>query len=84
MPKEMPPQFNFNTILLTICMGLSGWALKSINDLENQLSGLYPVVGANGTAITGINSVNKEQSVQIEDLSNRLTKLEQQQADLKR
>lgn len=76
-------QLNLNTVLLTICVGLSSWALKSINDLQNQLSGLVPVVSTQGSAITGINAVNSEQTNKIDDISTRLTKLETIQLDRK-
>lgn len=74
-------QINLNTFLLTICVALSSWALKSINDLQRQLAGLVPIVNTQGTAIIGINAVNADQTDKIDDVSTRLTKLETIQLD---
>ena len=81
VPQKNNIQINLNTLLLTICVGLSTWGLKSINDLQKQLSGLVPVVSNNGSAIIGINAVNAEQTNKIDELSNRLTKVETIQSD---
>lgn len=75
-PRPGRGQLNLNTVLLAVCVGLSGWALKSINDLQGQLAGLVPVVSEHSSSIIGINQVNTSQSIQIDDLSTRLTKLE--------
>ena len=69
-------QLNFNTVLLAICVGLSGWALKSIEDLKTQLAGEIPIINANSGAIIGIDAVDKDQSYQLEQLSIRVATLE--------
>lgn len=69
-------QVNLNTVLLAVCVGLSGWALKSISDLQEQVSGIVPVVTANSSAIMSINQVNSSQTNRLEELANRLTKVE--------
>jgi hypothetical protein len=74
-------QTNLNTWLLAICMGLSSWVLYSINQLDAEIAGMIPLVNANSSAIQSVNAVDKEQSVSIEDIKNRLTKLETEQAD---
>jgi hypothetical protein len=74
-------QLNLNTILLAICMGLSGWVLFSINQLDEKLAGMMPLINANSTAILDVNKLDREQSQKIEDLSTRLTKLETMAAD---
>jgi hypothetical protein len=81
-PKKMGNlQLNLNTLLLALCVGLSGWALKSIEDLKTQLAGQIPVINANSSGITDINRVNKEQSIKLEAMENRLTTLETIQSD---
>lgn len=76
--RKEPPnvQLNLNTVLLTVCVALSGWALKSIEDLKTEMAGQVPVITANSSAIMSINSVNKEQSEKLEAVSTRLTSLE--------
>ena len=36
MTKDLPNHINFNTILITILLALSGWTLKSITELREQ------------------------------------------------
>ena len=79
--KMKDGQVNLNTILLTICVGLSGWALKSIEDLKTELAGQIPIINANSSGISDINKVNKEQSETIEAIVNRVTTLEILQKD---
>lgn len=74
-------QVNLNTVLLTICVGLSGWALKSIEDLKSQLAGQIPIITANSAGISDINKVNREQSDKLEAMENRITTLEILQKD---
>jgi len=74
-------QLNLNTILLTICVGLSGWALKSIEDLKTQMAGQVPITSANSAAIIGINNVISDQSKTLIELSTRLTAVETKQSD---
>lgn len=75
--KEMSNgQINFNTVLLAVCVGLSGWALKSIEDLKTTLAGQIPITNANSSSISNINKVDDEQSKQIETHDNRITTLE--------
>lgn len=69
-------QLNLNTLLLTICMGLSGWVLWSINQLDSEISGIMPLINVNSKSIEDINRVDKDQSKELEDVLNRLTKLE--------
>jgi hypothetical protein len=69
-------QLNLNTWLLTICVGLSGWVLYNINQLDSEVASLVPQINVNANAIQGVNTVNKEQSEKIEDLETRLIKLE--------
>lgn len=76
-------QLNLNTFLLAICVGLSGWALKSIEELKEQVAGQIPIINSNSSGIMSINGVNKEQSTQIESLSNRVTAIETKQSDSK-
>lgn len=79
--KEGSGQLNLNTILLAICVGLSGWALESIEQLKQQVAGQIPLINANSNAIMGINGVQKEQSDKIGTLFIRMTTLETQQSD---
>ena len=74
-------QLNLNTWLLTICLGLSSWVLYSINQLDEEIAGIMPLINANASAIESINTLDKEQSRKIEEMDTRLTKLETQQAD---
>lgn len=69
-------QVNLNTVLLTICVGLSGWALKSLEDLKTELAGQIPIISANSAGILDINKVNREQSDKLEAMENRITTLE--------
>lgn len=69
-------QLNLNTFLLAICVGLSGWALKSIEELKTDLAGQIPIINANSSAIIGIDQVNKEQSEKLSDATRRITVLE--------
>ena len=74
-------QLNLNTILLTICMGLSGWVLWSINQLDSEIAGLIPIINVNSSAIQDINRVDKDQSEKLADALRRITVLETIQAD---
>jgi hypothetical protein len=74
-------QLNLNTVLLTICVGLSGWALKSIEDLKSQVAGQIPIITANSAGILDVNKVNREQSDKLEAAENRITTLEILQKD---
>jgi hypothetical protein len=78
--KETNVQLNFNTILLTICMGLSGWVLWSINQLDAEIAGLIPLINVNSSAIQDINKVDKDQSEKLADALRRITVLETIQA----
>lgn len=69
-------QLNLNTWLLAICMGLSSWVLYSINQLDSEIAGMMPLINTNSSAVQSINTVNKEQSEKLEQLSDRLIKLE--------
>jgi hypothetical protein len=86
-PQESVPkranngQLNLNTWLLAICVGLSGWLLYSVNQLDSEVAGMMPLINQNASAIQGVNNVNSEQSKKIDDLLIRLTKLETIQAD---
>lgn len=81
-PKKIGSgQLNLNTVLLAICVGLSGWALKSIEQLKEQVAGQTPLINANSNAIMSINGVQKEQSDKIGTLYIRMTTLETQQSD---
>jgi hypothetical protein len=73
-------QLNLNTILLTICMGLSGWVLWSINQLDSEIAGLIPIINVNSSAIQDINRVDKDQSEKLADALRRITVLETIQA----
>lgn len=79
--KEGTGQLNLNTVLLTVCVALSGWALKSIEQLKEQVAGQTPIINANSNAIMGINGVQKEQSDKIGTIFIRMTTLETEQAD---
>lgn len=74
--KNTNMQLNLNTWLLAICMGLSGWVLYSINQLDSEIAGILPLINTNSSSIQGINAVNKEQSEKLEQLSDRVIKLE--------
>lgn len=74
-------QLNLNTVLLTICVSLSGWALKSIEQLKEQVAGQTPLITANSSAIMGINVVQKEQSDKIGAIFIRITTIETEQTD---
>jgi len=74
-------QLNLNTWLLAICVGLSGWLLYSVNQLDSEVAGMMPLINVNSSAIQGVNQVNAEQSRKIDDLLMRLTKVETIQAD---
>lgn len=82
--KEANIQLNLNTWLLTICVGLSGWALYSINQLDEKVAGMLPLINVNSAAVSGINTVNDKQSQKIEELANRLTKVETIQSGYKK
>lgn len=69
-------QLNVNTILLTICMGLSSWVLWSINQLDAQISSITTSINVNSKSIEDINTVDKDQSKELGDLFNRMTILE--------
>jgi hypothetical protein len=78
-PTDKKPtnmQLNLNTWLLAICMGLSSWVLYSINQLDSEIAGMMPLINTNSSAVQSINSVNKEQSEKISELSDRIIKLE--------
>lgn len=77
-PNKKPTnmQLNLNTWLLAICMGLSSWVLYSINQLDSEIAGMMPLINTNSSAVQSINTVNKEQSEKLEQLSDRLIKLE--------
>jgi len=62
-------------------MTLSGWVLFSINQLDEKIAGMIPLMNANSSAILDVNKVDAEQSRKIDDLSTRLTKLETMAAD---
>lgn len=74
-------QRNFNTILLAICVTLSGWALKSIEDLKTQLAGEVPIINANSSAIMSINEVDKDQTEKLGEVMQRLSIIETMQSD---
>lgn len=76
IPRPGRGQLNLNTLLLAVCVGLSGWALKSIDDLQKQVASILPVISSNGAAISGINAVNADQTSQLDKLANRVTRLE--------
>jgi hypothetical protein len=88
MESQEPPakrpsngQLNLNTWLLAICVGLSSWLLYSVNQLDSQVAGMMPQINQNANAIQGVNNVNAEQSQKIDDLLQRITKVETFQAD---
>jgi TolA-binding protein len=82
--RNVNGQLNLNTILLGICVTLSAWALKNIDDLKTQMAAETQIVNENSSAIMGINQVNKEQSQSIGELAKRITVLETIQADQSR
>lgn len=78
--RSINGQFNLNTVLLSGCLALSGWVLFSINQLDEKIAGMMPLINANSSAISSINEVDKEHSEKLEQLSIRLTQLETIQA----
>ena len=74
-------QLNLNTWLLAICMGLSGWVLWSINELDEKIAGMIPLINVNSSAIEGINKVNADQTEKLSDALRRITVLETIQSD---
>jgi hypothetical protein len=78
IPKKEPRnvQLNLNTVLLTICMGLSGWVLWSINQLDQEIAGLIPLINVNSSAIQDINKIDKDQTEKLSDALRRITVLE--------
>ena len=76
-------QLNLNTVLLGICVTLSGWALKSIEDLKEEIVAVSIKTDQNSTTIQGINNVILDQSKTIEQLSIRLTAIETKESDYK-
>jgi hypothetical protein len=71
-------QLNLNTWLLTACVALSGWVLYSINQLDEKIAGMMPLINVNATAIESVNKVDEDQTRRLDDISTRLTKLETQ------
>lgn len=69
-------QLNLNTVLLSICVGLSGWALKSIEDLKVAVSNQGIRITNNGAAIIGIDNVLSESYKKTDELEHRITILE--------
>jgi hypothetical protein len=78
--KEPNIQLNVNTILLTICMGLSGWVLYSINQLDEKIAGLIPIINVNSSAIQEVNKLDKDQTEKLANALQRITVLETIQA----
>jgi hypothetical protein len=78
--KEPNIQLNVNTILLTICMGLSGWVLYSINQLDEKIAGLIPLINVNSSAIEEVNKLDKDQTEKLANALQRITVLETIQA----
>lgn len=74
--KEPNIQLNVNTILLTICMGLSGWVLYSINQLDEKIAGLIPIINVNSSAIEEVNKLDKDQTEKLANALQRITVLE--------
>lgn len=79
--KNNNMQLNLNTWLLAICMGLSGWVLYSINQLDSEIAGMMPLINMNSSAIQNINAVDKEQSEKLEQLADRIIKMETLQSN---
>lgn len=85
-PQETPKkatnaQLNLNTFLLATCVGLSGWALKSIEDLKVLAGRLTERIAHTESGILSENQVQQEQSEKIGVLFNRLTVVETIQSD---
>jgi uncharacterized coiled-coil protein SlyX len=76
-------QLNLNTVLLGICVTLSGWSLKSIVDLKEEIVAVRIKTDENSSTIMGINQVILDQSKTIEQLSIRLTTIETKESDSK-
>lgn len=74
-------QLNFNTILLGICVTLSGWALKSIEELKEEMVGVKARIEVTSNTTMDQNRVIIDQSKTIEQLSNRLTIIETKEND---
>lgn len=81
--KSGSGQLNLNTVLLSICVMLSGWALKSIDDLRVQVGKQGENTSQNSGDIIGIDKVLSDQSSIIHLLDIRINRLETQQIDRK-
>lgn len=76
--KKQPAdlQKNLNTFLLTICIGLISWVLLEVNHLDSQMA-VQEMSGSNlRDAIRSMNEVDNDHSKALQDLNNRLIKLE--------
>jgi len=71
-------QANLNTVLLGLCVAGIGWTLKSINDLDSRMAVQENSVTYNRDAIKEMNEVQNVQSKSIQDLNERVLRLELQ------
>jgi hypothetical protein len=69
-------QLNLNTVLLAICISLSGWLLYSVNQLDEKIAGIEPAMNYNTNAIEEIKGVNNSRDERLYEMSTRLTRLE--------
>lgn len=69
-------QQNLNTALLATCLAGITWTLKSINDLDSRMAVQESNVSHNLDAIRSINDVEESHSKTLEDLNERILRLE--------
>ena len=69
-------QQNLNTALLGLCVAGIAWTLKSINDLDSRMAVQESNVSHNLDAIRSINDVEASHSKTIQDLNDRVLRLE--------
>lgn len=76
--KRQPPdlQKSLNTFLLTICIGLISWVLLEVNKLDSRMAVQEESVYSVRDAIKSINEVNNDHSKALQDLNDRMIKLE--------
>lgn len=71
-----PFQQNLNTALLALCVAGIGWTLKSINDLDSRMAVQEVNVTSVQDALRNINNVTIDHSKSIQDLNDRILRLE--------
>lgn len=69
-------QKNVNTFLLMICVGLSSWVLVELNHLDSQMAAQEVSVSNVQDAVKSINEVMSVHSKTLQELNDRILRLE--------